>query len=67
MWGSREQCYERIMKIHEQVENDFFIGVFSYAAMPYEDAERSMRLFAAEVMPELQRVQPNAQRATQIA
>ena len=55
------------MKIHEQVENDFFIGVFSYAAMPYEDAERSMRLFAAEAMPELQRFQPNAQRATQIA
>ena len=62
VWGTPEQCYERIMKIHEQVENDFFIGVFSYAAMPYEDAERSMRLFAAEVMPELQRFQPNAQR-----
>ncbi|MCH7478276.1 MAG: LLM class flavin-dependent oxidoreductase [SAR324 cluster bacterium] len=67
VWGTPEQCHERIMKIHEQVENDFFIGVFSYAAMPYEDAERSMRLFAAEVMPELQRFQPTAQRASQIA
>ena len=32
-------------------------GVFGYAGMPYVEAERSMRLFAAEVMPELQRLE----------
>jgi hypothetical protein len=30
--------------------------VFSYAGMPGEEAERSMRLFAKAVMPELQRL-----------
>jgi len=30
--------------------------VFSYAGMPHEEAERNMRLFAREVLPELQRV-----------
>ena len=29
-------------------------GVFSYAGMPYADAERSMRLFARTVLPRLQ-------------
>jgi hypothetical protein len=33
---------------------DGYMGVFSYAGMPIEEAERSMRLFAHSVMPELQ-------------
>ena len=36
--------------------DDDFIGVFSYAGMPPDEAERSLRLFAAEVMPELAKV-----------
>ena len=30
--------------------------MFSYANMPYEDAERNMRLFAREVMPALKKL-----------
>ena len=56
VWGTPEQCFERIMKIREQVQNDTFTGVFSYSGMPYEDAEASMRLFASDVMPELKKV-----------
>ena len=32
-----------------------FNGVFSYGGMPYDDAEANLRLFAAEVMPELKK------------
>ena len=33
-----------------------YVGVFSYAGMPYDEAERNMRLFAAEVMPAVQKL-----------
>jgi hypothetical protein len=33
-------------------------GIFSYAGMPWDDAERSMRLFAREVMPALKAFDP---------
>jgi len=29
------------------------VGVFSYAGMPYGEAERNLRLFAKAVLPEL--------------
>lgn len=53
VWGTPEQCYDRVRKIGETVGCDRFMGVFSYAGMPYEEAERNMRLFAKEVAPEL--------------
>ena len=53
VWGTPEQCYQKIVDIHQQTGNDAFIGVFSYAGMPYTAAEASMRLFAREVMPAL--------------
>ncbi len=30
--------------------------MFSYAGMPYDEAERNIRLFAAEVMPALKKL-----------
>ena len=56
IWGTPEQCYERVMKIRQTVGQEHFVGVFSYAGMPYDEAEASARLFAREVMPELKRV-----------
>ena len=32
--------------------------MFSYAGMPYDEAERNMTLFAKEVMPQLQKLGP---------
>lgn len=55
VWGTPQQCLEKIGWIRSQIGCDGYVGIFSYAGMPSEDAERSMRLFAAEVMPELQR------------
>jgi len=56
--GTPEQCYDKILDIRRRVGNDHFVGVFSYAGMPYDEAERNMRLFAAEVMPALQKLGP---------
>jgi alkanesulfonate monooxygenase SsuD/methylene tetrahydromethanopterin reductase-like flavin-dependent oxidoreductase (luciferase family) len=55
VWGTPEMCYEKIIDIQTRMGAEAFTGVFSYAGMPYEDAEASMRLFAAEVMPELKK------------
>jgi alkanesulfonate monooxygenase SsuD/methylene tetrahydromethanopterin reductase-like flavin-dependent oxidoreductase (luciferase family) len=57
VWGTPRQCLEKIMAIREHVGCDSYIGVFSYAGMPYDEAERNMRLFADKVMPELKKVE----------
>ena len=54
VWGTPEQCYEKILEIRGLTGAAAYNGVFSYAGMPYDDAERSMRLFAREVLPRLQ-------------
>ena len=56
VWGTPEQCYEKILDIHARTNNSHYVGVFSYAGMPYEDAEANMRLFAREVMPALKKL-----------
>ncbi len=62
VWGTPEQVIERVMKIQENTHNDGFMGVFSYAGMPADEAERNAKLFAAEVMPELQALAPAVER-----
>jgi hypothetical protein len=32
------------------------VGVFGYAGMPHDEAERNLRFFAKEVMPALQKL-----------
>lgn len=58
VWGTPEQCYEKILDIQRRTGAEAFTGVFSYAGMPYDEAEANMRLFAAEVMPELKKHVP---------
>jgi alkanesulfonate monooxygenase SsuD/methylene tetrahydromethanopterin reductase-like flavin-dependent oxidoreductase (luciferase family) len=58
VWGTPEQCYEKIMDVQKRTGAEAFTGVFSYAGMPYDIAEANMRLFAAEVMPELKKHVP---------
>ena len=57
-WGTPEMIYEKIMNTHKLIGCDTFSGVFSYAGMEIEEAERNMKLFAKEVMPELKKVEP---------
>ena len=67
VWGTPEMCYEKIMEVSDRTGADHFVGVFSYAGMPADEAERNMRLFADKVMPELKRAAPAAERARQVA
>lgn len=55
VWGTPEQCIVKARDIQRRIGCTGFNAVFSYGGMPYEDAEASMRLFAREVMPSLQR------------
>ncbi len=56
--GTPEQCRQKIMDIHGYTGADSLVAFFSYGGMPYGDAERSMRLFASEVLPELKKFKP---------
>jgi alkanesulfonate monooxygenase SsuD/methylene tetrahydromethanopterin reductase-like flavin-dependent oxidoreductase (luciferase family) len=55
VWGTPAMCRDRIVKTADRMDSDHFTCVFSYAGMPYPEAERNLRLFASEVMPKLQR------------
>ena len=65
VWGTPEQCYEKILDIHARTGNSHYVGVFGYAGMPYDEAERNLRFFAKEVMPALQKLDPAAADAWQ--
>jgi alkanesulfonate monooxygenase SsuD/methylene tetrahydromethanopterin reductase-like flavin-dependent oxidoreductase (luciferase family) len=56
VWGTPEQVYEKILDVRGRVGNEHYVGVFSYAGMPWAEAERNMKLFAREVMPALQKL-----------
>ena len=53
VWGTPDQCYDKIMSTRGRVGSDSFLAAFSFGAMPYEEVEKSMRLFAKEVLPRL--------------
>jgi len=58
IYGTPEQCTDRIIDFAGRLGAETFTGVFSYAGMPYDMAEKSMRLFAAEVLPKLKAHHP---------
>jgi alkanesulfonate monooxygenase SsuD/methylene tetrahydromethanopterin reductase-like flavin-dependent oxidoreductase (luciferase family) len=55
IWGTPEQCYNKIVDITNRTGGEAFTGVFSYGGMPWEYAEQNLRTFATEVMPELKK------------
>jgi alkanesulfonate monooxygenase SsuD/methylene tetrahydromethanopterin reductase-like flavin-dependent oxidoreductase (luciferase family) len=60
-WGTPEQVHAKILEIQALTGAEGFVSIFSYGGMPYELAERSMRLFAKTVMPELKHHVPAPQ------
>ena len=38
----------------ERIGAEAYIGIFSYAGMPWQEAERNMKYFTDHVMPSLQ-------------
>ena len=62
VWGTPEQVYDRVVNIQDNTYADGYMAVCSYAAMPDDEAERNLHLFAREVMPELKRLPPAYER-----
>jgi alkanesulfonate monooxygenase SsuD/methylene tetrahydromethanopterin reductase-like flavin-dependent oxidoreductase (luciferase family) len=54
-WGTPEQVLEKLHFIRETIGANGFMFNFSYAGMPYHEAERNLRCFAERVMPELRK------------
>ena len=52
-WGTPAQVLEKLRHIQQMTGADELIMNFRYGGMPAATAERSMRLFAAEVLPAL--------------
>jgi alkanesulfonate monooxygenase SsuD/methylene tetrahydromethanopterin reductase-like flavin-dependent oxidoreductase (luciferase family) len=53
VWGDPETCHRKIVANAERIGAESFVGVFSYAGMPANEATRSMRSFADDVLPRL--------------
>jgi alkanesulfonate monooxygenase SsuD/methylene tetrahydromethanopterin reductase-like flavin-dependent oxidoreductase (luciferase family) len=51
VWGTPQQCIDRIAAINAHMGPDELIIVPRYASITAEEAERSMRLFASDVLP----------------
>ena len=61
--GTPEECYRKLVDVQRVSGTDHFSGVFSFAGLPSALAERSIRLFAKEVMPELQKLRATEEAA----
>jgi len=53
-WGTPDECYETIVRNVERIGAEAYVGIFSFAGMPWAEAERNLACFAGEVMPRLQ-------------
>lgn len=56
IWGTPAQVFDRICELQSKTFMDSYTGVFRYADMPIDEADRSMKLFAREVIPELKKL-----------
>ena len=60
MWGTPDQCIERIEKLMGRTSCDEIILHPRYGGMPIEAGEKTMRLIAKEVLPALHELSPAA-------
>lgn len=56
VWGTPEQCHEKVLELRRRTGTRHLANHFSFAGMPFADADRSMELFASDVVPELQKL-----------
>jgi alkanesulfonate monooxygenase SsuD/methylene tetrahydromethanopterin reductase-like flavin-dependent oxidoreductase (luciferase family) len=56
VWGTPDQCVDKLETIRRMMGPDHFVCVMKYGGMPVDVAEASMRLFAAEVLPAAQQL-----------
>jgi alkanesulfonate monooxygenase SsuD/methylene tetrahydromethanopterin reductase-like flavin-dependent oxidoreductase (luciferase family) len=53
--GTPDECLQQVAELRRLTGTDHLATEFGYGAMPHEQAELNMRLFAERVMPVLQR------------
>ena len=52
-WGTPDQVFDKLVQVQRMTSAEELILNFRFGGMPVETAERSMRLFATEVLPRL--------------
>jgi len=57
-WGTPDETIKRASELANAFGTDEIMFIFKYGAMPIDKAEKSMRLFAKEVMPALHAINP---------
>ena len=57
-WGTPDQVIRRASELAEMFGTDEIMFIFKYGSMPMAAAEKSMTLFAKEVLPALQALNP---------
>jgi len=57
-WGTPDEAIKRATELADAFGTDEIMFIFKYGAMPIDKAEKSMRLFAKEVMPALHAINP---------
>jgi alkanesulfonate monooxygenase SsuD/methylene tetrahydromethanopterin reductase-like flavin-dependent oxidoreductase (luciferase family) len=65
VWGTPKQVIEQIRERMNGVGGGEFVGVFKYGSMPYDKAEKNIRLFAEKVLPALKQMETPAPRLPQ--
>jgi alkanesulfonate monooxygenase SsuD/methylene tetrahydromethanopterin reductase-like flavin-dependent oxidoreductase (luciferase family) len=66
-WGTPDQAIRRATALAKAFGTDEIMFVFKYGSMPMAVAEKSMRLFAREVMPALRELSPEPLMVTEHA
>jgi len=56
-WGTPDQVLEKLATIRDTIDANGFMLNFSYAGMPYDEAERNLKCFAKHVLPEVKKWQ----------
>ncbi len=54
-FGTPAEVLEKLKFMQETIDNNGIMGNFSYAGMPFDEAERNIKCFATQVMPELKK------------
>src|SRR5271166_1175723 len=54
-WGTPDQVLEKLAHIRDTIDANGFMFNFSYAGMPYAEAERNLKCFVKNVIPELRK------------
>jgi alkanesulfonate monooxygenase SsuD/methylene tetrahydromethanopterin reductase-like flavin-dependent oxidoreductase (luciferase family) len=53
--GTPDDCLQQIAELQRLTGLGHLVGEFGYGGMPHEEAQLNLRLFAAQVLPTLQR------------